>query len=59
VQEVLGPWFGYAWDSPEKGFVNTRKRGAAEEGKGGEAKEGDVDAPWLTPAASPTAKASR
>ncbi|KAF2280234.1 L-galactose dehydrogenase-like protein (L-GalDH) [Westerdykella ornata] len=30
VQEVLGEWFNYAWDSPPKGFVNQRKKGQIE-----------------------------
>jgi aryl-alcohol dehydrogenase-like predicted oxidoreductase len=50
VQEVLGDWFGYAWDSPDPGFVNLRKKKAVQEAA-------DDDASWLTPAASPTAKA--
>lgn len=47
VQEILGQWFGYAWASPDPGFVNARKR----EAKGNME---HVGAPsWLTPAASP------
>ncbi|KAF2747963.1 Aldo/keto reductase [Sporormia fimetaria CBS 119925] len=26
VRERLGDWFGYAWDSPGKGWINERKR---------------------------------
>ncbi|KAF2111782.1 L-galactose dehydrogenase-like protein (L-GalDH) [Lophiotrema nucula] len=48
VQEILGPWFDFAWESPDSGFVNQRK-------KDGEVVE-EADAPWLTPAASPEAK---
>ncbi|CAO2648104.1 Nn.00g090260.m01.CDS01 [Neocucurbitaria sp. VM-36] len=45
VQEVLGDGFGYAWSSPDPGYVNKRKRDVkvVEESQ----------APWLTPAASP------
>ncbi|KAF2204828.1 Aldo/keto reductase [Delitschia confertaspora ATCC 74209] len=25
VEDVLGEWFGYTWESPEKGWVNVRK----------------------------------
>ncbi|KAF2244353.1 Aldo/keto reductase [Trematosphaeria pertusa] len=48
VQEVLGPWFGYAWPSPGEGFVNRRKKDVRVVVEDGEA-------PWLTPAASPEA----
>ncbi|CAN9108122.1 unnamed protein product [Alternaria alternata] len=53
VQEVLGDGFGYAWSSPDPGFVNKRKKDAI---KG---VQGDAPAPWLTPAASPEAVAVR
>lgn len=49
VQEVLGEWFGFAWDSPGTGFVNMRKKGGVVEEKKGEA-----EGPLLTPAASPS-----
>lgn len=26
VEEILGPWFGYSWDSPGKDYVNQRKK---------------------------------
>ncbi|KAF2852241.1 L-galactose dehydrogenase (L-GalDH) [Plenodomus tracheiphilus IPT5] len=45
VQEVLGNAFGYAWPSPDVGFVNKRlKSNVVTEQK---------EAPWLTPVASP------
>ena len=50
VQEVLGDGFGYAWASPDPGFVNKRKKGAKK------ATHSDAPAPWLTPAASPEAE---
>jgi hypothetical protein len=53
VQEVLGDGFGYAWLSPDPGFVNKRKKDAI---KG---IQGDAPVPWLTPAASPEAVAVR
>ncbi|EKG20580.1 Aldo/keto reductase [Macrophomina phaseolina MS6] len=58
VQECLGEWVDYAWDSPEKGFVNQRdKRKQVAEGDGKQktlkGKEAEAEAPWLTPAASP------
>jgi hypothetical protein len=51
VQEVLGDGFGYAWSSPDPGFVNKRKTDTI---KG---VQSDAPAPWLTPAASPEAVA--
>lgn len=47
VQEVLGDGFGYAWASPDPGFVNKRKKDAK--------LVQDSDTPWLTPASSPAA----
>ncbi|KAI8937364.1 hypothetical protein NX059_006570 [Plenodomus lindquistii] len=46
VQEVLADSFGYAWSSPDAGFVNKRSKSntVAQE----------TEAPWLTPVASPT-----
>lgn len=41
VEEVLGEWFDYSWESPEKGFVNQLKKGVEEPSS------------LLTPAASP------
>ncbi|KAK3071346.1 hypothetical protein LTS18_014883, partial [Coniosporium uncinatum] len=51
VMEHLDEWQDYAWDSPGKDFVNTRKLKA----KG----ETQVDPPMPTPAASPTATPER
>jgi aryl-alcohol dehydrogenase-like predicted oxidoreductase len=48
VEEILGRWFGYAWASPEPGFVNQRKKDAHV--------VVDDSEPWLTPAASPESK---
>ncbi|KAH9871633.1 hypothetical protein J1614_005888 [Plenodomus biglobosus] len=45
VQEVLGDYFGYAWPSPDPGWVNKRS-------KSNHATE-KQEAPWLTPVASP------
>jgi len=49
VQEVLGDGFGYAWASPDPGFVNKRVKDAKK------ATQSDAPAAWLTPAASPEA----
>jgi len=49
VQEVLGEGFNYSWASPGPGYVNQRVK------KGKTLSQGDVDASWLTPAASPEA----
>ncbi|KAF9739908.1 hypothetical protein PMIN06_011792 [Paraphaeosphaeria minitans] len=49
VEEILGEWFGYSWDSPDEGFVN----------KHNPAKGADVvdrEPSLLTPAASPESK---
>lgn len=46
VQEILGPWFGYAWASPDPGFVNQKKKDI-------KVLVDDEETPWLTPAASP------
>jgi D-arabinose 1-dehydrogenase len=48
VQDILGQWFGYAWASPEPGFVNKRK---VEAKVAVQDDEGEML--WLTPAASP------
>ncbi|KAF2144895.1 uncharacterized protein K452DRAFT_265338 [Aplosporella prunicola CBS 121167] len=57
VQECLGEWFDYAWDSPGKGFVNQRgAKKASEKDKTLKGKEAEAEAPWLTPAASPELK---
>ncbi|KNG49400.1 l-galactose dehydrogenase (L-GalDH) [Stemphylium lycopersici] len=50
VQEVLGDGFGYAWASPEPGFVNKRVKKVD-----AKVKQGEGATPWLTPAASPEA----
>jgi hypothetical protein len=42
VQDCLGKWIDYAWDSPSQGFIN----------QGGKKKELEVP-PWPTPDASP------
>jgi hypothetical protein len=47
VQEVLGEWFGYAWASPDPGYVNKREK------KGAQVEESKAH--LLTPAASPEA----
>ncbi|KAL6711244.1 hypothetical protein ACN47E_005775 [Coniothyrium glycines] len=47
VQEMLGDWFGHAWESPGPGFVNKRVRATRP--------IDGANAPWLTPAASPEA----
>jgi D-arabinose 1-dehydrogenase len=47
VQEILGQWFGYAWESPEPGWVNARKEGSTLKSEDG------AEVSWLTPAASP------
>ncbi|KAF1842188.1 L-galactose dehydrogenase (L-GalDH) [Cucurbitaria berberidis CBS 394.84] len=47
VQEVLGEGFGYAWSSPDPGYVNKRKKDAKV------VQNQKSEAPWLTPAASP------
>ncbi|KAH7401702.1 L-galactose dehydrogenase (L-GalDH) [Pyrenochaeta sp. MPI-SDFR-AT-0127] len=47
VQEVLGDGFGYAWPSPDPGYVNQRKKDALI--------LQCSDTAWLTPAASPEA----
>jgi hypothetical protein len=54
VQEILGPWFGYAWASPDEGFVNQRSKELSLD-MVALGKEETDDAPWLTPAASPEA----
>lgn len=51
VEEVLGPWFGYSWDSPEKGFVNMRGK------KGKDTVSEEQPSSLLTPAASPGSEA--
>ncbi|KAF1959697.1 L-galactose dehydrogenase (L-GalDH) [Byssothecium circinans] len=48
VQEILGPWFGYTWASPDPGFVNKRVKDAKVVVR-------DEDVEYLTPAASPEA----
>lgn len=48
VQEVLGEWFGYAWDSPEPGYVNLRKKAV---------QHANDDTSRMTPAASPPTRA--
>ncbi|OCK73286.1 Aldo/keto reductase [Lepidopterella palustris CBS 459.81] len=61
VQEVLGKWVGYTWESPPPGFVNKRGNAGGGEGGNGNAKDKqatkvkveELDAPWPTPAASP------
>ncbi|OCL05810.1 Aldo/keto reductase [Glonium stellatum] len=59
VQEVLGDWVDYTWASPPPGFVNQKgvNAGADETVRAGKDKPKatveEVDAPWLTPAASP------
>lgn len=45
IQEHLDEYLDYAWDSPQKGFVN--KRAATEK------EQKPEDAPWMTPAQSP------
>ncbi|KAF1942753.1 L-galactose dehydrogenase-like protein (L-GalDH) [Clathrospora elynae] len=47
VQEVLDDGFGYAWASPDPGYVNTKKKDKKV--------PQESDAQWLTPAASPQA----
>jgi D-arabinose 1-dehydrogenase len=48
VRGELGVWFDFAWASPGAGYVNKRQKGN---------KLVEEEAPWLTPAASPEAKA--
>lgn len=45
VKDVLGEWIDNAWDSPDAGFVNKRKRS--------DKKQELEPAPWPTPDASP------
>jgi hypothetical protein len=45
VKDVLGQWIDNAWESPDPGFVNMRKRS--------DKKQRLEPAPWPTPDASP------
>jgi D-arabinose 1-dehydrogenase len=51
VREELGVWFDFAWASPDKGYVNQRKKDTRIRDDGA--------ALWLTPAASPEAVPSQ
>lgn len=51
VQECLGSFVDYTWESPSEGFVNKRTSKKA-------ATEVDSEAPWPTPAASPEPEAA-
>ena len=48
VEEILGPWFGHSWESPDKEFVNKRQKGGN--------MSNEEPSSLLTPAASPESK---
>ncbi|KAF2871878.1 L-galactose dehydrogenase (L-GalDH) [Massariosphaeria phaeospora] len=55
VQEILGGWFDFEWPSPGEDFVGRRKSGGGKGDVGELEQEGEAEAAWLTPAASPKA----
>ncbi|KAH7139519.1 Aldo/keto reductase family-domain-containing protein [Dendryphion nanum] len=59
VQECLGEWWGFAWDSPGEGWDYGRKEKEVEVGGKEVGKGNEIEEPWLTPAASPEAKPVR
>ncbi|KAF2021553.1 L-galactose dehydrogenase (L-GalDH) [Aaosphaeria arxii CBS 175.79] len=58
VQEILGEWFDYAWESPGEGFVNDKRTQSITTPAATIIEKVNKDGaenPWLTPAASPAA----